>query len=74
MDITGIHYGNHVYRQIVNDVLSPDWMAGERIPASRIMDAVARAMEVAAYSNDLVGSAANRLPVGKESCQRSDRS
>lgn len=71
MNITGIQYGDCVYRQIVDDVLigdvlSPAWMNGDRIPASRIMDAVARAMEPVAYAIDLVGSAENRELVEKK--------
>lgn len=54
-DITGIQYGDHVYQQVVDDVLRAAWANGDRIPASRIMDAVARAMERMAYSSDLVG-------------------
>ena len=74
MDITGLHYGDSVHRQVVDDVLRGSWMNGDRIPASRIMDAVARAMEPVAYAIDLVGSAENRQPVGEESFQRLDRS
>ena len=66
MDITGIQYGDCVYRQIIDDVLTPAWANGDRIPASRIMDAVARAMEPVAYAIDLVGSAENRQPVEKK--------
>jgi hypothetical protein len=74
MDITGIHYGDLVHRQVVDDVLQESWLKGDRIPASRIMDAVARAMEPVAYAIDLVWSAEDRQPVGKESSQRPDRS